>query len=578
MVRSAVTDAWSSKKRHASGPPVAKMSVPEAEGGQDQDDILGFPGDGFQDPEVGDPLETMQVDLDSGAAEMTEQAGGSHPSSAKKRKKSAPVPPDEVVGDRIKQLQAKITGVKTADNEWTQTLRDKLDADTVNVKLAGDRTFKSNQQWVAMKHGGNKEAAPKWSWYGVLFMLAPFGMLSGKPDQYPSVWVCACTKGCRKVYEKKSNSWSAVMDHLANAHGIAKDAKHPSILSKQTAQARAECKQRALDAGMTEARFQSICTTRYIIRRLLPFSHVECPEFRATVHSAWKPITAETQRNLVAEMYLLMVAGIKKMVAGVIATALLPPFWINADLWTSKVTKAKFYGIRIFFKKEGQLETALLAVTLYSPPPKDTMVQIPGEQDPSVKKPAEWLLLYTLKVLEFFGIQPKHVGGTTTDAGSDVRSAYSGHARTQYGWQWMWCMPHMIHCALVQALGTQLDVSKSTNNEARALITSMRSVVRHVNSSTILSKTFTCWQQEHAQREMHEADSTRPDQISAKQLDQQILRRRKQNLKQDVSQRLVHECYACMHSCVRLTQAMLVSRWASTILMFMSVLLNWSKA
>ena len=100
------------------------------------------------------------------------------------------------------------------------------------------------------------------------------------------------------------------MDHLANAHGIAKDAKHPSILSKQTAQARAECKQRALDAGMTEARFQSICTTRYIIRRLLPFSHVECPEFRATVHSAWKPITAETQRNLVAEMYLLMVAGI----------------------------------------------------------------------------------------------------------------------------------------------------------------------------------------------------------------------------------------------------------------------------
>jgi hypothetical protein len=113
---------------------------------------------------------------------------------------------------------------------------------------------------------------------------------------------------------------------------------------------------------MTEARFQAICTTRYIIRKLLPFSHVECPEFRATVHAAWKVIKAETQRNLVAEMYLLMVAGIKKKLAAVIATALLPPFWINADLWTSKVTKAKFYGIRIFFKKEAQLETAFLAV------------------------------------------------------------------------------------------------------------------------------------------------------------------------------------------------------------------------
>jgi hypothetical protein len=385
------------------------MSGLEAEGGQDEDDILGFPGDGFLDPEVGDPLDTMQEDFDGGAAEMTGQAGGSHASSAKKRKKSAPVPPDEVVVDRIKQMKTQITGRKAADNAWTQTLRDKLDPDTVNVKLAGDRTFKTNQQWVAITHGGNKEAAPKWSWYGVMFMLVPFGLLSGKHDQYPSVWVCACTKGCRKVYEKKSNSWSAIMDHLANAHGIAKDSKHPSIMSKQASQARADCKKRALDAGMTEARFQSICTTRYIIRRLLPFSHVECPEFRATVHSAWKVIKAETQRNLVAEMYLVMVTGFKKMLAATIATALLPPFWINADLWTSKVTKAKFYGIRIFFKREGRLETALLAVTLYSPPPKDTMVQMPGEDEPSVKKPAEWLLLYTLKVLEFFGILPNHV-------------------------------------------------------------------------------------------------------------------------------------------------------------------------
>ena len=59
------------------------------------------------------------------------------------------------------------------------------------------------------------------------------------------------------------------------------------------------------------------------------------------VHPAWRIIKAETQRNLVAEMYLMMVAGIKKMLAAVIATVLLPPFWINADLWTSKVTKAK---------------------------------------------------------------------------------------------------------------------------------------------------------------------------------------------------------------------------------------------
>jgi hypothetical protein len=83
-------------------------------------------------------------------------------------------------------LKTRITGLKSADNAWTQTLRDTLDPDTVNGKLAGDRTFKTNQQWVAPTHGGSKEAAPKWRWYGVLFMLAPFrapfGMLSGKQE------------------------------------------------------------------------------------------------------------------------------------------------------------------------------------------------------------------------------------------------------------------------------------------------------------------------------------------------------------------------------------------------------------
>ena len=82
-------------------------------------------------------------------------------------------------------------------------------------------------------------------------MLAPFGMLSGKQEQYPSVWDCVCTKGFRKVYQKKTNRWNVAMDHLANAHGIPKDANHPSILSKQAADARQVHKQRALDAGMT---------------------------------------------------------------------------------------------------------------------------------------------------------------------------------------------------------------------------------------------------------------------------------------------------------------------------------------
>jgi hypothetical protein len=83
---------------------------------------LAFPGDGFEHPQDGVPLETMGADLDSGDAPMTEEAAGSA-SSTKKRKKSAPVPPDEFDGDRIKLLKTRITGLKSGDNGWTQTLR-----------------------------------------------------------------------------------------------------------------------------------------------------------------------------------------------------------------------------------------------------------------------------------------------------------------------------------------------------------------------------------------------------------------------------------------------------------------------
>jgi hypothetical protein len=35
------------------------MSAPQAEGGQDYDDILGFPGDGFKDKDDPNPAETL---------------------------------------------------------------------------------------------------------------------------------------------------------------------------------------------------------------------------------------------------------------------------------------------------------------------------------------------------------------------------------------------------------------------------------------------------------------------------------------------------------------------------------------
>ena len=163
------------------------MSAPALEGGQDDDDILGFPGDGFVDKTDANPGVLVEQDEEGDDARSNED-------SAKKRRKSAVVAPDDHVTDRIKKLKQQITGSNREDNEWTKVLRAKLDQETVQTRLTGDRTFKTNQQWVAPAPTVTKGETPKWSWFGVLFLLAPFGMLSDK-KQFPTVWVCACTKG-----------------------------------------------------------------------------------------------------------------------------------------------------------------------------------------------------------------------------------------------------------------------------------------------------------------------------------------------------------------------------------------------
>ena len=114
------------------------MSAPALEGGQDDDDILGFPGDGFVDKTDTNPGVLGEQDEEGDDARSTE-------SSAKKRRKSAVVAPDDHVTARIKKLKQQITGSKREDNEWTKVLRAKLDQETVETRLAGDRTFKTNQ-------------------------------------------------------------------------------------------------------------------------------------------------------------------------------------------------------------------------------------------------------------------------------------------------------------------------------------------------------------------------------------------------------------------------------------------------
>ena len=72
------------------------MSAPALEGGQDDDDILGFPGDGFVDKTDANPGVLVEQDEEGDDTRRNED-------SAKKRRKSAVVAPDDHVTARIKK-------------------------------------------------------------------------------------------------------------------------------------------------------------------------------------------------------------------------------------------------------------------------------------------------------------------------------------------------------------------------------------------------------------------------------------------------------------------------------------------
>ncbi len=127
------------------------------------------------------------------------------------------------------------------------------------------------------------------------------------------------------------------MDHLFLVDDITKDSKNPTILSKQVKETREQYKKRALDAGMSEARFRAICDTRYIIRRLLPVIHVEYPNriLQIPIDSV-RGMENHQVRDTTQPLF--------------IAVTLLPPFWINAEY---------------LLQNAGALKTALLTtVTL----------------------------------------------------------------------------------------------------------------------------------------------------------------------------------------------------------------------
>jgi len=164
--------------------------------------------------------------------------------------------------------------------------------------------------------------------------------------------------------------------------------------------------------NMSIDRLSQLCVARYFIKTIRPFSQCEEASFREQASSDWVACNRDTRRGTIGECFLVAVQQVKLVIISVGKRAVLVFVHLNSDLWTSKVSHQKFLVGRIFWKSGPELKTALLAVTSYAPPKVED------------KTASEWLLEYVLTVLKWYGVEPRHVKGATSDAGSDCKKTF----------------------------------------------------------------------------------------------------------------------------------------------------------
>ncbi|CAM9751414.1 unnamed protein product, partial [Phaeothamnion confervicola] len=155
-----------------------------------------------------------------------------------------------------------------------------------------------------------------------------------------------------------------------------------------------------------------------------------------------------------------------------------PLLHIFVDFWTSKISNEKYIGIRVIYVNvKFETVSALLGVRYFAPD-SDVVDQAAFASDTQL----QWVVA----VLAEHGLQLKHLAGSTSDSGSDIKHMCS----VLLGVPWSWCLCHVINCALVEGMGTALDKSKSKNKPMRGLLTKVRKLAEHLSKSSRLRQKF----------------------------------------------------------------------------------------
>ena len=101
--------------------------------------------------------------------------------------------------------------------------------------------------------------------------------------------------------------------------------------------------------NMPADRLAQVRVVRFFIKKMLAFSVCEDAAYREQASVDWKAFKRDTMSVTIGECFLVTAAQTKRAIRSTLKRAVLPPFHLNADLWTSKVSHQKFLGVRACF-------------------------------------------------------------------------------------------------------------------------------------------------------------------------------------------------------------------------------------
>lgn len=190
-----------------------------------------------------------------------------------------------------------------------------------------------------------------------------------------------------------------------------------------------------------------------IVKDLLPLSFVEKDGFKDLIHflaPEYKLLSAKTITKLVENKFILYSRRLKTELDKYSS------FGLTCDAWTD-VTSKGFLGVTIhLLSKESKMENAML-----------------GLLELKESHTSQFLQEELLKLLTEFEVPVSKISNVVSDGAANFKHLLT----TMFGEdKWIWCFAHQLNIVVQKAL--------STNEEIKSLISTVRSIVKHIRNSS----------------------------------------------------------------------------------------------